>query len=131
MTYLGLASSWSFFAPEPVSYPLSIDYVLEKKDGESVNGRFPDDKNLPFFRDLENRRKSLSSMLFMVDGGIKNMFVRYLCLNNSGTISVKLWKVLAIPPTREMVLKGEKKITDPIDFKLEVLGSFFCDEGEK
>jgi hypothetical protein len=131
MNFLGLAHTWGFFAPEPISPPLYIDYVLEKNDGLPESGRFPDEVNPYFFRDRHNRRMSLSKFILSTDANIQNMFVRYLCIHNPGTISAKLWKVLNTQPSLAMVQSGEKKMTDPVDTKIEVIGTYYCGEEGK
>ena len=128
MNFLNLNHSWGFFAPEPISPPLYIDYVLEQKNGLAISGRFPDENNPYFFRDRHNRRMSLSKFIVSSDDNLNNMFVRYLCLNHPDTSTAKLWKVTAIQPSLEMVQKGEKKMTDAVDYKIEVLGTFYCPE---
>lgn len=128
LNFLGLAHTWGFFAPEPISPPLYIDYVVEKKNAPPVSGRFPPENNPYFFRDRHNRRMALSKFILSTDANIKNMFVRYLCLREKDVLSIKLWRVMATQPSLAMVQSGEKKITDPVDFKIEVLGTYYCPE---
>lgn len=125
---LGLAHTWGFFAPEPVSPPMYIDYVVERKNDSSVSGRFPDEVDPFFFRDRHNRRMTLSRFILNADNNIRNMFVRYLCLQEKDVISVKLWRVTGTQPSLDMVRSGERRMTDPVDFKIEVLGTYYCPE---
>lgn len=125
---LGLAHSWGFFAPEPVSPPMYIDYVIQKKGAPEVSGRFPPEQNPYFFRDRHNRRMSLSKFILANDSNTKNMFVRHLCLQEKDVLNIKLWRVVATQPSLSMVQAGEKKMTDPVDFKIEVLGTYYCPE---
>jgi hypothetical protein len=124
----GLAHTWGFFAPEPVSPPMYIDYVIQKRSAPAVSGRFPPEQNPYFFRDRHNRRMSLSKFILSNDDNIKNMFVRYLCLQENDILSINLWRVVATQPSLKMVQDGEKKMTDPVDFKIEVLGTYYCPE---
>jgi hypothetical protein len=126
--FLGLAHTWGFFAPEPVSPPMYIDYVIQKRGAPAMSGRFPPEQNPYFFRDRHNRRMSLSKFILSSDDNIKNMFVRYLCLRESDVLSINLWRVVATQPSLAMVQAGEKKMTDPVDFKIEVLGTYYCPE---
>lgn len=128
MNFFGLNHTWGFFAPEPISPPLYIDYVLELKDGNSVSGRFPDVQNPYFFRDRHNRRMTLSKFILSSEDNIRSMFVRYMCNQYPQTVAAKLWRVTATQPTLDMVQRGEKKMTDPVDFKIEVLGTYYCPE---
>lgn len=128
MNIFGLAHTWGFFAPEPISPPMYIDHILEQKNGISVNGRFPDEVDPFFFRDRQNRRMSLSKFILSTDDNIRNMYVRYLCEKNPDTTSMRLWRVLTTAPSLEMVRKGEKRMTDPVDYKIEVLGTYYCSE---
>lgn len=126
--FFGLAHTWGFFAPEPVSPPMYIDYVIQKRGAPAVSGRFPSEENPYFFRDRHNRRMSLSKFILSTDDNIKNMFVRYLCLEEDDVLSINLWRVVATQPSLAMVQSGEKKMTDPVDFKIEVLGTYYCPE---
>jgi hypothetical protein len=125
---LGLAHTWGFFAPEPVSPPMYIDYVIDRKNGGPVNGRFPDEVSPFFFRDRQNRRMSLSKFILSTDDNIKNMFVHYLCSQEKDILSMNLWRVVGTQPSLQMVQEGKKKMTDPVDFKIEVLGTYYCPE---
>lgn len=128
MNFLGLSHTWGFFAPEPISPPLYIDYVLEQKGGQNISGRFPAVKNPYFFRDRHNRRMSLSKYIVSSDDNIRNMFMNYLCHKYPLTTEAKLWRVVGTQPSLEMVQKGEKKITDTVDYKIEILGTYYCQE---
>lgn len=128
MNYLGLAHTWGFFAPEPVAPPMFIDYIIDKKGGGQISGRFPDEKDPFFFRDRQNRRLSLSRFIMSSDDNIRNMFVRYHCLHEKALDSIRLWRVVLTQPSLEEVKKGEKRMTDPADYKIEVLGTYYCPE---
>lgn len=128
LNFFGLASTWSFFAPEPFYLPVYIDYVINRPDKMPVSGRFPDEVNPYVFRDRYNRRISLTRIMLMTDDNVRNMFVHWLCERYPDMESANLSKVLATEPTLEMVRKGEKKITDPADFKIEILGTYYCPE---
>jgi hypothetical protein len=125
---LGLAHSWGFFAPEPVSPPMYIDYVVQRKNAPPVSGRFPPETNPYFFRDRHNRRMSLSRFILSSDANLKNMFVRYLCWDQREVISMNLWRVTGTQPSLDMVREGKKKMTDAVDHKIEVLGTYYCPE---
>ena len=71
---------------------------------------------------------SLSKFILNSDDHIRNMFVRYLCRSESDIISINLWRVVGTQPSLEMVKTGKKKMTDPVDFKIEVLGTYYCPE---
>lgn len=128
LNFFGLASTWSFFAPEPFYLPVYIDYVISRKDKMPVSGRFPEEVNPYLFRDRYNRRISLTRIILMSDDHIRNMFVHHLCEEYPDMESANLWKVMATEPTLEMVQKGEKRITDPAEMKIEVLGTYYCPE---
>lgn len=129
MNLLGLSHSFGFFAPEPISPPLYIDYSLEIKDAMEISGRFPDEKDPFFFRERYNRLMSMSHFVAATDGNIKNMLVHYLCQKNPHMVSGKLWRAIGSQATLEMVRSGERKVTDPVEFKIDVLGTYYCPEG--
>jgi hypothetical protein len=126
--FLGLAHTWGFFAPEPVSPPMYIDYVINRNYDVPVNGRFPAEVSPYFFRDRQNRRMSLSKFILNSDDNLRNMFVRHLCIKEKDVSSINLWRVVATQPSLQMVRSGERKMTDPVDFRIEVLGTYFCPE---
>lgn len=128
LNFFGLGSTWSFFAPEPFYHPVYIDYVVNRRDKMAVSGRFPEEVNPYRFRDRYNRRLSLARIMLFNDENMRNMFVHYLCGQHPDMESANLWRVTATEPSLEMVQKGEKKITDPADLKIEVLGTYYCPE---
>lgn len=128
MSALGLSHTWGFFAPEPVSPPHYIDYTLETKAGEKISGRFPPEKDPYFFRDRYNRRMSLSKFIAASEDNLRGMFMNYLCNLYPEAVSARLWRVVGLQPSLEMVQKGEKKMTDSVDYKIEVLGNYYCVE---
>ena len=123
---LGLGHTWGFFAPEPVAPPMYIDYIIATKDGEEIKGRYPNEESPYFFRDRQNRRMSMSRYIVSNDDNIRNMFVRWQCLQHQTMTDIKLWKVTLINAPFDLVQKGEKKMTDPVDQKIEVLGTYYC-----
>lgn len=131
MSALGISHTWGFFAPEPISPPMYIDYSLQLKNGQTETGRYPAEKNPYPFRDQYNRRMSMSKIVMSSDENIQNMFMNFLCNRNKEISSAKLWRVTGISPSLEMVQKGEKKMTDSVDYKIEVLGTYYCVEGNK
>ncbi|RYZ97412.1 MAG: hypothetical protein EOP11_22065 [Proteobacteria bacterium] len=127
--YLGLAHTWGFFAPEPMAPPMFIDYIIDRKGGGQISGRFPDEKDPFFFRDRQNRRLALSRYIMSTDDNIRNMFVRYQCIEQKGALdAIRLWRVTQTPPSLESVRQGDKKMTDTADYKIEVLGTYYCPE---
>jgi hypothetical protein len=126
--FFGLQNTWGFFAPEPMSPPMYIDYTMEFKDGQSESGRYPPEQNPYFFRDRYNRRMSMSRFILGSDDNLRNMFMNYLCHEHRDLLSAKLWRVVGTQPTLQMVQSGEKKMTDAVDFKIEVLGTYYCPE---
>jgi hypothetical protein len=126
LSSLGLGYTWGFFAPEPVAPPLYIDYVLEGDFDSPIRGRFPEEGSPYFFRDRQNRRMTLSKFILSSDANIRTMMVAYLCRNYPGTKTVKLWRALAKQPSLAQVRAGEKRMTDAVDYHIEVIGSFFC-----
>jgi hypothetical protein len=128
LNLLGLASTWSFFAPEPFYAPLHIDYAIERASGMPITDRFPPAENPYFFRDRFNRRISLTRYFTHTEGNLKGMFVHYLCGQYPDLTSVKIWGVMATANSLEQVQKQNRRITDPAELKTEVLGTHYCGE---
>lgn len=128
MSFFGLASTWAFFAPEPFYQPIYIDYVVNRKNGAPVSGRFPDEVNPYWLRDRYNRRIGLARIILASDDNVRNMFVHYLCHEYPDMEDAQLYRVDATEPSLEQVQRGEKKITDPAELKINVLGTYYCPE---
>jgi hypothetical protein len=129
MNALGLGHTWGFFAPEPAAPPMYIDYIVDKLDGSSISGRFPEEGSPFFFRDRQNRRMTLSRFILSADDNIRNMFVRRFCLQNKDQVQqIRLWRTVATQVSLEQVKKGEKRMTDAAEHKIEVLGTYYCPE---
>ena len=128
LSFFGLGSTWSFFAPEPFYLPVYIDYVVNRPDKQPVSGRFPDEQNPYLFRDRYNRRIALTRVILLSDDNIRNMFVNHLCHEYPDMENANLWRVMATEPSLDMVQKGERKITDAAETKIEVLGTYYCPE---
>ncbi len=128
LNLLGLASTWSFFAPEPFYAPVHIDYKIERKNGMPVSGRFPEAESPYFFRDRYNRRISLTRFLLSSEGNLKGMFVSHLCREYPDLDSVQMWGVMATVNSLQAVQKEGRKITDPAELQTTVLGTHYCAE---
>ncbi|MCO5141833.1 MAG: hypothetical protein M9962_01940 [Oligoflexia bacterium] len=126
MTTLGLFHSWGFFAPEPVSPPIYIDYLLERKNGTTESKRFPNEVSPYFFRDRQNRRLTLSKFILTSDDSVKSTLVRYLCNTEKDVSSVKIWRVMYQQPSLESVKSGKIKMTDSDKFHIHPFGTYYC-----
>jgi hypothetical protein len=128
---LGLRQTWGFFAPEPIAPPIYIDYIAERKNAMNLEGRFPVEVNPYFFRDRYNRRLSMSRFIIGSDDNIRNMFMRYTCMQNPDVVSARLWKVTGVQPSVEDVVKNKKRIVDPVEYHIDPLGTYYCPEEKK
>ncbi len=130
--FLGLVSTWSFFAPDPGPPPHYIEYeVYGKKQKILAEGEFPERKNPYFFQDRQNRR--VTSARFMINQWerAEKMLVPYLCRKSAGAVRVRLWQVLHPIPTLWDVEQGKKIPNDPKDADRREISSTFCpDENE-
>jgi hypothetical protein len=128
LNLLGLASTWSFFAPEPFYAPVHIDYTIERRNGLPITDRFPPAENPFFFRDRFNRRISLTRFMLSSEGSLKGMFVHHLCALYPDLESVKLWSVVATMNSLQQVQTEGRRITDPGGLQTQVLGTHYCEE---
>jgi hypothetical protein len=71
---------------------------------------------------------TLSRFLLINETNMREMLVRYLCIHNPGVTNLKLWKMVGYTPSLEQVRSGEKRMTDPIEWKITPLGDQFCPE---
>ena len=124
MYALGLPGIWSFFAPEPFSPPVYLDYVLTKENGEEVSGRFPSSEHYSF-RARQNRWYSFTSYLLKKTFLIEHMFMNFLCRQHKNVYSAKIWSIQGLQPSLKMVQQGAP-ISKTIDFQTEFIGDFVC-----
>ena len=126
MNGLGLGGIWSFFAPEPFSPPMFIDYTLERQGAEPLAGRYPEANEKFFFRAPMNRRVSLARFILSDEKHIENMFMNYICHAHPETISAKIWSVRGLQPDYNMVLEQGKKMSETFDYQNQFVGEFAC-----
>ncbi len=128
MYHLGLSGAWSFFAPEPFSPPMHLDYVVTIKNRAPITGRFPAEKDDFFFRARQNRRVSIAKFMMQDTANVEFMFVNYLCKKYGGALSAKVWVVQGLQPDFDSVRNSEEKISKTIDEITEFSGEFACQE---
>lgn len=126
MNGLGLGGIWSFFAPEPFSPPMFIDYTLEMKDKLPVSGRFPDVNEEHFFRASMNRRISLVRFILTDPKHSEFMFMNYICHKFPDAVSAKLWGVRGEQPDFNMVREQGKKMSVTVHYSSQFIGEFPC-----
>lgn len=124
MNSLGLTGAWAFFAPEPSSPPVYLDYVLTKRNGDRISGRFPEHKD-SFFHARKNRWHSFTNYLLSQDHLLEHMFMNFLCNKYQGIQSAEIWSVRGLQPTLEMVRAGSP-ISKTVDFHTEFIGNYVC-----
>ena len=129
MNGLGLGGAWSFFAPEPFSPPMYVDYTLEMKDAISVSGRFPDEQEYFFFRSPKNRRGSLTRFILSEDKHSEFMFMNYICHKVPEATSAKLWLVRGTQPDFNMVREQGVPMSKTVDYKSQFIGEYPCKRG--
>lgn len=128
MYHLGLSGAWSFFAPEPFSPPMYLDYVVTIKDREPITGRFPEEKDDFFFRARQNRRVSIARFMMQDTANVEFMFVNYLCKKYPNAVSARVWSVRGLQPDFDSVRNSGKKISKTVDEVTEFSGDFACQE---
>lgn len=128
---LGLGGIWSFFAPEPFSPPMYLDYTLEIPNDIPITGRFPDDSEEFFWRSQINRRTSISRFMMSDSIHVEHMFMNYLCHRYPNANSAKIWSVRGTQPDFNMVRNQGKSISKTVDYKSEFVGEFTCARSER
>lgn len=128
MYHLGLSGAWSFFAPEPFSPPMYLDYVVTIKDRAPISDRFPKLENEFFFQARQNRRVSVARFIMQDTANVEYMFASHICQTFEGAESIKVWAVRGIQPDWDSVQKSGKKISKTVDEVSEFLGNFQCQD---
>lgn len=126
---MGLASTWSFFAPEPGPPPLYINYEFFDKKGASLRtGSWPDPKEKFFFSDRAFRRGAATQFILSRPDDAVNMLIPYFCHRDSQIGSVRLWTSVYGIPSIEDVADGKRTIGDEVNLEHKSLGYDFCPE---
>ncbi len=73
----------------------------------------------------------MSRFIMATDESVRNMFMRYLCMQNPTVTSARLWRVMGSEPSVDDVISRKKRVTDPVEFKIDPLGTYYCPEGDK
>ncbi len=128
MYHLGLSGAWSFFAPEPFSPPMYLDYVVSRPNREEFAGRFPKEKDDFFFRARQNRRVSIARFMMQNTANVEFMFVNKICHEHEDATSVKVWAVRGTQPDWDAVRNSGKRFSKTVDYLSEFLGNFTCQE---
>jgi hypothetical protein len=127
---LELASSWSFFAPDPGPPPIFVEWQLENKKGEMIEkGRWPDSPDPYFLRERQNRRIATARFMAMSDERTEQVLLPYLCRTRPQAFSVKLWRTVYTLPSLTDVVKGKRKIGDDVGMDRRWVSQSFCDRG--
>lgn len=130
---LGLLSTWGYFAPEPGSPPMFLDWEGENSRGDVVAfGSYPDPKANYFWNDRMNRR--VTSIYFMIaaDDRAERMLVPYFCnqLKEKGVERLRLYRRLHKLPIMEDVKSGRVSAFNWDDFERHWISTTFCKRNE-
>jgi hypothetical protein len=128
--FFELTNRWAFFAPEP-SPPVYIEWELVNAQGDGFKkGMFPEQKNPYAFRERQNRRVAAAEFVLPVESYVEKVMVPYLCEQNPGVDSVRLWRVAYTIPPMADVASGKRKIGDDQGSQRLLVAHSFCHSGE-
>jgi hypothetical protein len=128
----GLASTWSFFAPEPGPPPIYIEYELFDHTGNLLRkSTYPDPQEKLFFSDRVLRRGASTQFLLSHPNYVLAMLVPYFCNLDSNVGSVRLNSVVYGIPSIQEVADGTRSIGDEADLHRKSLGFDFCPDVPK
>lgn len=127
--FMGLASTWSFFAPDPGPPPLYVEYEVFDKNGVSLRtGTWPSPDDHFFFSDRTLRRGAAAQFMLSHPDYAMNMLVPYFCRNDSTIGSVRVWATIYSTPSIQEVAEGKRMIGDTVNIEKKSLGYDFCSE---
>ena len=126
MHFFNLGGVWSFFAPEPFSPPLFVDYVIKREGDMPVSGRFPPEEDPYYFRPRYNRLTSLARFILNDPAHAEHMMMNYLCHKYPKATSAEFWAVRGLQPDFDSVRERGVKMSVTVDYKSEFFGSFAC-----
>ncbi len=119
---LYLNHGYGFFAPDPGASHL-IDYTVDLKDGEQINGRFPNlDEHWPRLR---YHRHFMLAEQIVTDA--PEAYARHLLKTHDG-VRVRLERIEHVPAEPKDVKEGAK-LDDPSSYRSE--GTFIVEPGRE
>jgi hypothetical protein len=125
-----LASSWSFFAPEPGPPPIHVVYEVESEKRELVKaGTFPETGDPFFFRDRQNRRIAAARFMLSGQDRLEKVMVPYLCRTVPGAYSVRVGQQVHMLPSLQDVADGKRHIGDGKQIETKWVSTTFCKQG--
>lgn len=121
---------WSFFAPEPGPPPIYLEWELLDAGGEvQATGSFPERESPFFFRDRQSRRIAFTSFIIGDPTRIDRVMSSYLCRQNPGVRSVRVWRSTDPVPSMEEVAAGKKIPGDPKERVRQWMAHSYCQQG--
>jgi hypothetical protein len=128
LTFLELASTWGFFAPDPGPPPVYIEYEAIGEDGVVVKtGTWPDKAPTFFLRERHNRRIAVARFLMSDPRRIEKMLGPYYCGRIPEARSVRFWRVIEGMPNLHDVAKGTRKIGDGVGTERKYEKQVLCE----
>lgn len=106
--YLGLGSTWSFYAPDPAP-PIFYEWEWEDTAGVRRTGRYPQFPSPYWNYDRQVLRVTALGYIFMQEGAAERSLIPYLCRQLPAVRSVSLWRVAYGVPSTDDFVKGTRK----------------------
>ncbi|MBC7386449.1 MAG: hypothetical protein H7301_09870 [Cryobacterium sp.] len=121
-------STWSFFAPDPSTLPVRLEWEILDERGEVVrDGYFPATGFPYFFNERQTRRIALARFFYFADDKHLNVWSNWLCRSNPDAKGIRLWKSNALTPDLYRVQRGEQSLSDIRFEERQSVGNVFCD----
>lgn len=126
---IGMAATWSFFAPEPGPPPLYVDYLVKNQADKTIaEGSWPERKDPFWFRERQNRRIAAARLMVQNGTFADKMMIPFLCKRFKNASTLQLWRVIySIAPISE-VESGKRSIGDGKGEDRMWVGSSSCPE---
>lgn len=127
VNFLGLASQWGFFAPDPGPPPVFIEYELFGDNGSSLGTKtWPEKKSSFWLRERQNRRIAVARFLVASNERTEKMMGPYLCSQHREARSVKLWRVVGTIPNLHEVAAKKRVIGDDVGTERKFVTQYLC-----
>lgn len=125
--FFEFSTSWSFYAPDPGTFLLYLDWEILGGNGELLEtSRFPESPSPFLLRDRENRRTAAVRFMLDFDARTEKMMTPYLCNKLSGAVSVRLWRVIIPLPDWRDVANGKRRVDDKVGIERQWISHSSC-----
>jgi len=127
--FLGINSTWNFFAPEPGPPPVFVEYeAVDSTGGQMSRGFWPLPQSPYFWRERQNRRIALARYMLGEPVRAERLMGVYLCRRNPGAHAVRMWRTMYDVASLPEVAEGRASVVSTSVTKRDWIAEQRCGE---